>query len=250
MAQVPQSLGRRVGVVHPGLRPVEAGDLGVVAGRLVAAAGARARQLYGFAGRSEGLRTTLATLGDKHEPYYAAKRLLKAGRNEEAFEIYRKLAEEGDPNCQVFLGWMLWEGIGTPQNASLAFEYFKRAATVGSARGAYACANYLLNRRQFADAIPYLQASARLDFSPALLWLGICYLRGRGIRQDSDKALRLIERAAHLGNWMAKRKLASLKIAGYYGRLRVVEGLIALPFVIVVGLARFLTDGYSEKFMG
>lgn len=192
----------------------------------------------------------MATLGDKNAPYYAAERLIKAGKDAEAFELYRKLASEGDPNCQVFVGWMLSEGLGTPQNLPEAFRWYKQAASVGSARGAFACANYLLLQKKYDEALPYLRDAARSNFSPAVLWLGLCYLYGRGVNQDAQKGRRLIEDAARLGNWMAKRRIATLKIAGHYGVFGIVEGVITLPFLVVRGLLTFAFRGYSEKFMG
>lgn len=192
----------------------------------------------------------MGTIGDRNAPYHIAERLLKARRNKEAFEIYRKLAGGGDPNSQVFLGWMLSEGIGTTRNPDEAFRWFKQAASVGSARGAYACANHLLVQKKYSEAIPYLREAARTEFSPAVLWLGICYLNGRGVEQDIQKGLRLIEDAARLGNWMAKRKVATLKMEGRYGALAIVAGVLTLPVLIVRGLISLMIQGHSEKFMG
>jgi uncharacterized protein len=192
----------------------------------------------------------VSTLGEKNAPYYAARKLLKAGKEGEAFQLYSRLAQEGDPNCQVFLGWMLCEGIGTPRNRSEGFEWFKRAASVGSARGAYSCAGYLLGEKKDSEGVAYLREASRSGFPPAVLRLGICYLKGRGVVQDVERGMRLIEDAAGQGNWIAKRKLISLKIAGQYGFSGVVEGLIALPFLIAAGLISFMIHGYSDRFMG
>jgi TPR repeat protein len=145
---------------------------------------------------------------------------------------------------------MYAEGIGTTRDSTEAFKWFSQAASLGSARGAYHCANFLLAQKNYAEAIPYLRTSAKLGFSPAVLWLGLCYLNGRGIERDVSKALTLIEESARLGNWIAKRKLVGLQIKGYYGLRGIVEGVVALPIVIPAGLFSFMIHGYSEKFMG
>ena len=192
----------------------------------------------------------MPTLKDKNAPYYEARRLIDEGRNDEAFELYVQLASDGDPNCQVFVGWMLVEGIGVTSNPPEGFEWFKRAANMGSARGAYACANYLLVQKRDAEAIPYLRRAANAAFGPATLWLGICHFTGRGVAKNSQKGISLMEEAAQQGNWIAKRKLATLKIRGHYGWPGIIAGVVVLPILIISALFTLMVDGYSENFMG
>ena len=192
----------------------------------------------------------MATIGDKNRPYHEAERLLKIGRDRDAFDLYLKLASDGDPNCQAFLGWMYSEGIGTPRDSVEALRWFRQAASLGSARGAYHCANFLLAQKNYVEAMPYLRDAARLGFSPAVLRLGLCHLKGSGVEQDVPKGLRLVEDAARLGNWIAKRSLTSLKIKGHFGLPGIAEGIVTLPVVIIAGFISFMIHGYSEKFMG
>jgi len=42
-----------------------------------------------------------------YERYEKARRLLDGGNAAEAYMMYDQLAREGDPNCQVFVGWMV-----------------------------------------------------------------------------------------------------------------------------------------------
>jgi TPR repeat protein len=189
-------------------------------------------------------------LREKNAPYYQARELLKRGKYQEAYAIYHSLAQEGDANCQVFVGWMLYEGCGVEKNQSMAFGWFQRAASVGSANGAFCCGKYLLSQRRYADAIPYLRNAARTDYSPALLALGLCHIDGRGEERNIEKGLRLIEDAARLGNWMAKRQLAGFRIAGHYGFLGFVLGLLSLPYVIMGGLASLAIHGQTDRLTG
>ncbi len=38
--------------------------------------------------------------------------------------MYEELAREGDPQCQVFVGWMLYEGYGVPRDKEVALSWF------------------------------------------------------------------------------------------------------------------------------
>ena len=45
----------------------------------------------------------------------------------------------------------------------------------------------------FEQAFPYLQKAAELNYSPAYRYLGICYILGKGVKQDIEKGVKILE---------------------------------------------------------
>ncbi|MDR2709289.1 MAG: sel1 repeat family protein [Elusimicrobiota bacterium] len=84
-----------------------------------------------------------------------------------AFEIYKRLAEEGNAGAQKILGDMYYSGIGVKQNFSSAFMWYEKASL---------------------QSLP-----------EALFSLGIMYRDGIGVQQDVQKGRALIEEAEQSG---------------------------------------------------
>jgi len=82
--------------------------------------------------------------------------------------LYRKLAEEGNPRAQAFLGVMYDKGRGVAQDFGEALKWFRTAAEAGEPR--------------------------------AVCNVGSMYDRGRGVVQDYAEALHWLEPAARTGN--------------------------------------------------
>ncbi len=73
-----------------------------------------------------------------------------------AFEIWHKLAEEGDPIAQNSLGVLFQKGQGVDQNFTLSYDWFKKSAEKG--------------------------------YTPAQVSLGYIYDQGMGIKQNKINA--------------------------------------------------------------
>lgn len=184
------------------------------------------------------------------DQYHSAADLLNKKRFAEAFVAYSELARAGDPRCQVFLGWMYAEGIGTTKDEKQALRWYQNAARLGSTEGAYYCGRHALRGGEFDRALEWLRAAAQNEYGPALLWLGIAYVRGLGVDQDLGKGVGYLKRAADTGNYLARRHLALLMIRGKLGILRIPLGIVLLPFVMIVGILDGLILGYSHRLMG
>jgi len=76
----------------------------------------------------------------------------QAGRYQEALELWRRLASQGDPGAQFRLGYLYATGQGAPQDQGLALTWYRKAAELGHAKAQYN--------------------------------LGIAYLKGNGIEKD------------------------------------------------------------------
>lgn len=60
-----------------------------------------------------------------------------AGRHEQAVAIFRPLAEAGDPEAQLFMGFLAARGHGLPADPALAAYWYTRAAEAGVPEAQY-----------------------------------------------------------------------------------------------------------------
>lgn len=182
--------------------------------------------------------------------YETAQKLLKENRYNEALAIYERLAELGDPECQVFAGWMRHEGLGGDRDDERAFMWFEKAANLGSSAGAFYYGRLLGSTNRFVDALRWYGVSAAADYAPAAYWLGRMYVRGEGVEVDISKGVEYLERASRLGNLWAAQELSVLMISGKLGSWRVAKGLCLFPVVLVRILIELIYRGYSNRLIG
>ena len=182
--------------------------------------------------------------------YQNAKKLLGSKRYEEAFDAYRNLANAGDPQCQVFLGWMYHEGLGTSRDVDVARAWFEKAALLGSKEGAFYCGRSVAVLGQHEEAVRWYRKAVSQEYGPALLWLGLAYVRGHGVEKDFARGVSLLERSAKTGNYFAKRELALLMIFGRFGISSVPIGMILLPYAVAAGIVSAIWRGDSDKLLG
>ena len=86
---------------------------------------------------------------------------------EEAFKLYRILAEQGDARAQYMLGICYENGIGVAKDKTKAVRWYRKAAEQGNAEAQYS--------------------------------LGICYDLGIGVAKDKAEAVRWYRKAAEQG---------------------------------------------------
>ncbi len=115
---------------------------------------------------------------DATSQYYLAKSLA-AGKGtpicyEEAFDWFRIAAENGFVKAKHRLALMLFQGIGVPEDRSLAAAYLREAAEGGYPVAEFAWGKFLLGspkseNRQ--EAIRWIRQAAEQDHSPAVEFL-------------------------------------------------------------------------------
>lgn len=111
-------------------------------------------------------------------PLKEANAAYNKGNYQLALQIIRPLAEHGDAEAQVMLGFLYQEGEGTPQDYPEAVKWYRLAAEQGNAMG---------------------QTS-----------LGSMYVSGRGVPQDSVEAVKWFRRAADQGDGLGQSWLGSM----------------------------------------
>jgi hypothetical protein len=116
-----------------------------------------------------------------------------------AAELWRPLAQAGDPMAQYRLGTLYAEGLGVDHDDEQAFTWFMRAAEKGNPDAQYdVAASYMGGtgvKASQADAIKWFQRAANQGMPFAQLNLGLLYASGTGVSQDNIEALKWLDLA-------------------------------------------------------
>ncbi len=129
--------------------------------------------------------------------------LIAQDRLEDAFNLARRAAADGDHDGSEALGWFYDTGKWVEQDKAKAAFHFRRAAEAGFKHSQWRL-GVMLDRGEGVVADPeeafrWLLKSAQQNYSRAFTSLGVMYALGRGTRQDFDVAMKTYRRAAELG---------------------------------------------------
>jgi len=144
----------------------------------------------------------------------ALERTTTDSENLAAITWLRRAAEHGNPIAQTRLADRYVRGMGTEANRNEALRWYFRAVASGYAPAQYGLARLYLDSGQDREAIHLLEQAAGRSYHPAEADLGLFYLKGRAIAQDSHKAFAYTRRAAN-GHWpLAEYNLAVMYAKG------------------------------------
>lgn len=114
-----------------------------------------------------------------------------------ALQLWRPLAEQGNPEAQYDLATMYAEGKGVAASDLIAAVWYQRAADQGVAMAQYnlgvSYAEGLGVRKDDAAAAKWFRRAADQGVAYAQLNLGLMYAAGRGVPQDNVQAAKWIE---------------------------------------------------------
>jgi len=178
-----------------------------------------------------------------------AEMLYNIGEYDQAFLKYQALADQGYVECQVFLGWLYQQGLGTTQDYKYALEYYSKAAQQGANEGQFRLAKIYAKNKDYKKAYEWYKKSADGSYSPALFRLGWIYNIGRGTSVNKDKAYNYFERASNLGHVFAQKEMALLLINGYRGKIYRLIGVYLYIKVLFVGLYVGIKYPHSEHIL-
>ena len=126
----------------------------------------------------------------------------QAGNYQQAFELWKPLAESGDAKAQYNIGLLFMNGLGVEKNPVYARELFRAAARQGMVDAQYNLGLIYFQgistfRRNY-DAHHWWSLSAAQGHAASQYNLGMLYLKGMGTGKgkDIDRGLQLWESAA------------------------------------------------------
>ena len=163
-------------------------------------------------------------LGDCYEKGYGVKRNYK-----EAVKYYTLSSDQGNINAIAALGTCYRYGKGVKKDLTIARELEKRcwelfdkeraeSLIIQAKQGDLYCQNelgycYLYGKGVQYDsekAVEYFTMAADKGYKESQYELGVCYEKGRGVKQDKSKAIEWYKKAAAQGYEKAKTALKRL----------------------------------------
>ena len=136
----------------------------------------------------------------------------------QAFEAYRKLAEQGDESAELYLGLAYDLGQDVPRNVAEAARWYRKAAAQGSGSAANNLGVIYFNGdgvpKDDAEAATWFRAGANRGCGSAQNNLGRLYFAGDGVNRNPGEAAAWLERAGAQGNASAQKLLSLLYATG------------------------------------
>jgi TPR repeat protein len=127
-------------------------------------------------------------------------------------QIYLRLAESGDADSQVYLGYIFGAGKGVVQDFVESMNWYRKAAEQGNIDAQHNFAVYYQNglgvNRDFSEAAKWYHKAADQGDAEAQFQIGLFYYYGRGLTQDYAESVKWYRKAADQGNADAQCNLA------------------------------------------
>ena len=131
---------------------------------------------------------------------------------QKALYWYQMAAVRGNPDAQFKVGLHHDFGLGVEPNQLVAFSWYKQAADQGHAIAQYNLGELCESRQtglihKDEEAFNWYTLAANQEYPPAQFKLGMFYFEGKWVDKNYDKALSWFEKAADLGDKLAKISL-------------------------------------------
>ncbi len=135
---------------------------------------------------------------------------------DEAFKWISKAAQQGHPDAIYYLGAMYRRGRGVEADVDKADELTHIAADLGCAP-----AMHMIGKRHLKThhekAVRFIAEAASQGYRIAAYDLGLLYLEGTLVDEDTEKGLALLKQAVGKEYEVASYKLGEIYEAGLYG---------------------------------
>jgi TPR repeat protein len=127
-----------------------------------------------------------------------------------AIEIWRPLANQGDPDAQFNMGQAYKLGRGVPADLAIAQSWYQKAAQQGHPQAQANLGLILFQNGNRPGAMPWLKKAADAGDPRAQYVLGTAYFNGDLIGKDWVRAYAMMSRAASAGLPQAATNLAAM----------------------------------------
>jgi cell division septation protein DedD len=127
-----------------------------------------------------------------------------------AIEIWRPLANQGDPDAQFNMGQAYKLGRGVPADLAIAQSWYQKAAQQGHPQAQANLGLILFQNGNRPGAMPWLRKAADAGDPRAQYVLGTAYFNGDLVGKDWVRAYAMMSRAASAGLPQAATNLAAM----------------------------------------
>jgi len=181
--------------------------------------------------------------------YADAKDRYRAGEHGAALELYKQLADRVpfDGRVSHFAGLLHLWGVGTPQDADQAEQWFRRAVAGGDQYAFISLYKLCVAAGRPEKARQWLEQAANAGYAPAMFFLGHGWEFGHWGTVDQTRALAWYARAAERSYYRADWRIGAIFLKGGGGLWRIPLG--ALKYIWApLRMARVLwRDAYDER---
>ena len=157
-----------------------------------------------------------AESGDMFAQFCLGDALYKQGKRDEAFQWFKKSAEQGQPEAMQSLAWCYLFGIGGNENVEAGMNWQYKAAESNIPSILYMTGALC---EEFAEdsikAFDYYKKAADLGDVEASLRVGGKYRDGHNVKQDYGKALYYYTRAAEKGSAIGYINVGTIYFLSY-----------------------------------
>lgn len=134
-----------------------------------------------------------------HDLFCLAREYERRGRLQDAANLYLKASMNGHLSAMVAYATQL-----VPTDERAAFVWFRAAAERGDPRAWYELGQLLARGRYFevnaVDAARCWKRAAQMGDNTGKSALGLCYIRGFGVKQDLEKGVEIVRQVADVHN--------------------------------------------------
>jgi len=165
--------------------------------------------------------------------YIESNKAFKLRDWETAYQGFRPLADEGNPDAQFKLGYLLRNGRGVEKNFPASVFWYRKAANAGHVRAQnYLAISLELGRgveKNIQEASQWYLRAAQQDNLNAMHWMAKAHLEGNGLEQDYAEAYIWFTIARDLdmdcgrmrhGQEQAKKKMSASQLKSALQRIK------------------------------
>jgi len=131
------------------------------------------------------------------------------------FDFQMKLAEKGNAEAQFKVGEMYETGFGVKEDMAQAETWIVKAADQGHETAGFKLLYWDVEKNGETEAnkvkLDELKAKAKQGNPQAEYYIGKMYANGVGLKQDSDKAIKWLNKAALVGVLAAEREMSAVR---------------------------------------
>ena len=156
----------------------------------------------------EAVRSKPAQRESAESQFNKALASYEQGKYKEAFEWFKKAANQGHAGAQNYLGLMYDAGRGTKRDEREAVKWFRKAAEQGHKYAQYNLAVQYYEGRQvkrdYREAMKWFRKAADHGHVGAQNFIGLMYDSGKGVERDEREAVKWFRKAAKQGHKYAQ----------------------------------------------
>jgi TPR repeat protein len=166
------------------------------------------------------------------------------GKYNDALPTLSALADKGDVEALLALGWIYEAGAAGTQNLELAKLCYQRAADSGSCDALYRLGRILRKSNDLRGALGAFERGAKQEYLPCISALGLLMIRTAVNPNQTRDGMRWLTDAATRGHFFARKEILMLEFENESSFIKQIKILVK---VICLGI-RYKVERRKNKY--